>query len=558
VSRQEEEEPMNVSRGCVLVARALLAAAIGIAAGTAAAADPDWLAQGRAAVARARELAGDVGRARNVVLFVGDGMGVATVTAARILDGQLRGEPGEENLLAFERLPHVALARTYNTNQQVPDSAGTMTAIVTGAKTRAGAISVSADVPIGDHVAAAGRELRTLFEEAESRGLATGVVTTTTVTHATPAACYAHSPDRDWESDALLPEAARAAGFRDIARQLVERSDGDGLEVALGGGRSHFLPADAADPEYPDRRGARGDGRNLVDAWLARSPDAAYVWNRAQLLALDPAGTGPVLGLFEPSHMQWEAHRARDRAGEPSLSEMTEVAIRRLARHPGGFVLMVEGGRIDHGHHAGSAYLALRDTLAFSEAIAAALRLLDLAETLVVVTADHSHVFAIAGYPTRGNPILGLVVENDARGEPTAEPARDGLGLPYPTLGYLNGPGHVAASDQQPAGAKRFPHRPQSFATAPAARPDLARTDTAAPDYLQESAIPLPSETHGGEDVAIYAGGAGAALFHGVQEQSYVYHAMRAALGWDAPARTSRWWEGWWGDQPQAAAGRAQ
>ena len=530
---------------------ALVAVAVATAAGGAAgiAGDPEWMAQGRAAVARARELAVDAGRARNVVLFIGDGMGVATVTAARILDGQLRGEAGEENLLAFERLPHVALAKTYNTNQQVPDSAGTMTAIVTGAKTRAGALSVSAEVPVGDHAAVAGRELLTLFEEAEARGLATGIVTTTTVTHATPAACYAHSPDRDWENDATLPPAARAAGFKDIARQLVETTAGDGLEIVLGGGRAHFLPADTADPEYPEQRGARGDGRNLVEAWLARAPEAVFAWNRAQLEAVNPAGTGPLLGLFEPSHMQWEAHRSRDRAGEPSLAEMTEVAIQRLAAHDAGFVLMVEGGRIDHGHHAGSAYLALHDTVAFSQAVAAALRLVDLDETLVVVTADHSHVFAIAGYPTRGNPILGVVAGNDDRGEPAGEPALDGHGLPYTTLGYLNGPGHAASSDQQPAGAKRFPHRPRRFEPATAARPDLAGVDTASPMYLQESAVPLASETHAGEDVPIYAGGAGAALFHGVQEQSYVYHAIRAALGWDATetgGRPSRWWERWW------------
>jgi alkaline phosphatase len=530
---------------------AALAAALAAAGGSGAAAggDPDWQAQGRAAVARALSLSHDTGRARNVVLFVGDGMGIATVTAARILDGQLRGEPGEENLLAFERLPHVALAKTYNTNQQVPDSAGTMTALVTGAKTRAGLVSVSADVPLGDHVAAAGRELRTLFEEAEANGLATGVVTTTTVTHATPAACYAHSPDRDWENDTLLTPAARAAGFPDIARQLVEFAAGNGLEIALGGGRAHFLPADAADPEYPDRRGVRGDGRNLVDAWLARAPGAAFVWRRAQLLAVDPAGEGPLLGLFEPSHMQWEAHRARDRAGEPSLAEMTELAIRRLSRQRAGFVLMVEGGRIDHGHHAGSAHLALHDAVAFSEAIAAALRLIDLDETLVVVTADHSHVFAIAGYPQRGNPILGLVAETDARGEPAGTLARDLHGLPYTTLGYLNGPGHAAASDQQPAGAKRFPHFPERAEAGSAVRPDLTAIDTAAPSHLQESAIPLTSETHGGEDVPIYAGGPGAALFHGVQEQSYVYHAIRAALGWDAApaeAPAASWWERWW------------
>ncbi len=499
-------------------------------------AETDWQAEGRRAVAEARQLAPTTRLARNAVLFVGDGMGISTVTAARILEGQLRGTPGEENRLAFERLPYVALSKTYNTNQQVPDSAGTMTALVTGSKTRAGVLSLDSTVPLGDHRAAAGHQLETLFERAEARGLATGIVTTTTLTHATPAACYAHSPDRDWESDARLPAAARAAGFPDLARQLVEFAGGDGLEVAFGGGRAHFLPATAADPEYPELRGERLDGRDLGAEWRARSPQHRTVWDRAGFDALDAGSRPRVLGLFEPQHMHWEAHRNRDAAGEPSLAEMTSKAIDLLRRSERGFVLMVEGGRIDHGHHAGSATLALHDTIAFSRAVEAALARVDLAETLVVVTADHSHVLTISGYPQRGNPILGLVVSPDAQGDPSTQSALDLTGKPYTTLGYANGPGYPGASDQQPEGAKRFPHRPTSARGVRAGRPDLRGVDTLDPTFLQESTLPLASETHGGEDVAIYAGGPGAQLFHGVQEQSYVYHAIVAALGWDAPA----------------------
>jgi alkaline phosphatase len=498
----------------------------------------DWPAAGRAAVERARTLAGDVGRARNLILFIGDGMGLSTVTAARILEGQLRGEPGEENLLAFERLPHVALSRTYNTNQQVPDSAGTMTAMVTGSKTRAGVLSVDERVDRGDFAAVRGHRLRTLFEEAEAHGLATGVVSTARITHATPAACYAHSPERDWENDAALPPEARAAGFPDIALQLLEFPDGsgDGLEVALGGGRAGFLPHDTPDPEYPERHGARRDGRDLTREWVARREGAVYVWNGAQLADLDADEASHVLGLFEPSHMRFEADRAGDGAGEPSLAELTVFAIDRLARSPRGFVLMVEAGRIDHGHHAGNAYRALHDTLALSDAVAAALARVDLDETLVVVTADHGHVLTMAGYPTRGNPILGKVRGNDARGHPAPDLARDGLGLPYTTLGYANGPGYPGASSDQPAGPKHYPHRPRSWEDAPFTRPDLGEVDTTAPSYLQESTVPFAGETHSGEDVAIYAGGPGSALFDGVQEQTHVYHAAVAALGWDREA----------------------
>ncbi|CAN0039259.1 unnamed protein product, partial [Chrysoparadoxa australica] len=144
------------------------------------------------------------GRARNVILFVADGMNVSTITAARILDGQNRGNPGEENYLPFETWGHSALIKTYNENAQVPDSAGTATALHTGVKTDIGAISTYA----GQGVAACGDAAEvpaTTLERAHARGMSTGLVTTTRLTHATPASAYAHLPSRDWESDTALP-----------------------------------------------------------------------------------------------------------------------------------------------------------------------------------------------------------------------------------------------------------------------------------------------------------------------------------------------------------------
>jgi len=486
-------------------------------------ADPGF-ESGRETARAAEDRLGGVPRARSAILFVGDGMGVSTVSAARILQGQLRGETGEENSLAFERLPFVALAKTYNLDAQVPDSAGTMTAMVSGLKTRAGSLGVGPDVRPGDAQAALRGRVATLLEEAEARGMATGIVTTARVTHATPAALYAHVPDRDWESDADLPLLVRASGFADIARQLVE-IPGDGPEVVLGGGRAQFLPREAADPEYPQARGLRLDGRDLIAEWRAREPQGDWVWNAQGFRALDPSSTRRVLGLFEPSHMQWELDRPRDPAGEPSLAEMTSLALAILARDPDGFFLMVEAGRIDHGHHAGNAQRALLDTIALSDAVERALSETHADETLVVVTADHSHVLTFSGYPARGNPILGLVRDRDGK------LARDALGLPYTTLSYANGPGYPGASPSQPEGPKRFPHAPSQSEPA-RGRPDLSSVDTADPGYLQEATLPMSAETHGGEDVAIYAGGPGAALIHGVQEQSYVYHAIARALGW--------------------------
>lgn len=506
----------------------------------------EWYSEGRATILEAEALEPIKTPARNVILFVGDGMGISTVTAGRIFEGQLRGGSGEENDLAFETLPYAALAKTYNTDQQTPDSAGTMTALITGYKTKAGFISVSQAASRADGASAKGAELLTLLEKAEIAGKATGVVSTARITHATPAACYAHVPDRDWESDSKVPSGQDA---KDIAAQLIDMPADwaargfpqiDGLEVALGGGRASFFPAGAIGPEYSREQdeGNRGDGRNLVDEWLSARAGAAYVHDLDGFRALDPAKSGPILGLFQSSHMQYETDRAKDAAGEPSLAEMTSLAIDILDRREEGYFLMVEAGRIDHAHHAGNAYRALMDTVALSEAVRVAMEKTDPRETLIVVTADHSHVFTMAGYPARGNSIVGLVA--DARGEL----ARDALGKPYTTLGYANGPGYVGASDVQPEGAKVYPHMPKAYSGAASGRPDLTEYFSssseegcgACVDHLQESAVPMGSETHGGEDVGIWAGGPRAYLLRGTVEQHVVFHLMDRAFGFDEMA----------------------
>jgi alkaline phosphatase len=437
---------------------------------------------------------------RNVILFVGDGMGVSTVTAARIHAGQLAGGTGEEHSLSFDEFPHVALVKTYNVDRQVPDSAGTMSAMATGRTHRMGVLSVAPEVERGDCAGALQNPLATLLEQAEQAGYGTGVVTTTAITHATPAANYAHSTDRGWEDDSEMPPEALEQGCRDIARQLIEFGVGDGIEVALGGGRVHFAPAGQADPEHPEQPGMRLDGRDLVAEWLAADANRSYAWNSAQFNGLDPAAGGQVLGLFEPGQMQFEVDRAATGRNEPSLAEMTAFAIRKLQANRKGFYLMVEGGRIDHAHHAGNAYRALHDAVALDAAVRQALALTDPDDTLILVTADHSHTFTISGYPRRGNPILGKVEWQPG------EYSTDVNGLPYTTVGYQNGPGYREEL------------------------PDLTEVDTAAPDYLQVAAYPTGGETHGGEDVAAFANGLGAQRLGGVIEQRRIYDVLYHAL----------------------------
>lgn len=443
--------------------------------------------------------------AGQVVLFIGDGMGITTVAAGRILAGQLQGKTGEEHELSFEKFENVALVKTYNTDMQVPDSAGTMSAIVTGRKTRFGLLSVGPEVERRNCAQSLKGILPTLLEQAEAAGYATGIVTTTRVTHATPAAAYGHSPERDWEDDAAMPAEALAAGCRDLARQFVEFSEGDGVDVLLGGGRANFLPESSADPEYPALKGRRKDGRNLVDSWLAGANDRHFVWNTAGFKTL--AGEGQVLGLFEHSHMQWEVDRAKDGAGEPSLAEMTAFALDRLAARERNFLLIVEAGRIDHGHHAGSAHRALNDVVALDAAVEVAASRIHPRRGLVLVTADHSHTLSFAGYPPRGNPILGKVPVIPGGGEGGAPT------YTYPTLAYANGPGAVTPV------------------------PDYSTIDTADPSFRQPAIFPMMSETHGGEDVAAYARGAGAGGVRGVMEQNELYAVLYRGLFGRSPRR---------------------
>jgi alkaline phosphatase len=468
-----------------------------------------WRSGGWAAVDSAKRVKTRK-RAKNVIIFVGDGMGISTLTAARIFEGQMRGESGEENRLSFENFPFSALSKTYSADQQTSDSAPTMSAIITGVKTEEGVLSVNQNVTRSDWKTVAGNETKSLLEYAEDAGLSTGIISTARLTHATPGACYAHSPDRDWESDKDIFDRrkdAYDAGFSDIARQLLEFKYGNGLEVALGGGRSKFLPKETADPEYPTRNGERLDKRDLSQEWLSKYRNSSYVWNKQQFEKIDVKKTDHLLGLFEPSHMKYEYDRQQNPAEEPSLAEMATKSVDLLSRNKRGYVLMVEAGRIDHAHHDGNAYRALRDTVALSDAVRSVVNKVDLDETLIIVTADHSHTFFIQGYPARGNNILGLVREIGPNGSIEPEYKLDRDKKPFTTLGYANGPGAVKGE-----------------------RPSLTQDEAVKPDYKQESRISFTSETHGGEDVAIFAIGPNAHLFRGSMEENWIFYVMADAL----------------------------
>ena len=490
-----------------------------------------WYVDAQARVTKADGLSvnNDVGAAKNVILFVGDGMGVSTITAARILEGQLKGKTGEENSLSFETLPYIGLSKTYNVDGQTPDSAGTMSAMMTGVKTDVGVISQAEGVVRANCASTKDQNLVTSLELAAMAGMSTGVVTTARLTHATPAATYAHVPERDWEADSNLPAEAVTNGCKDIAAQMLDFNYGNGLNVMMGGGRRSFIPKTLIDPE--GKAGKRNDGRDLTAEWLAKYTNAAYVQDRDGFLNVDVASTDHLLGLFNSSHMEYDYDRTEAGVkGEPSLAEMTAKSIDILKKNTKGYVLIVEAGRIDHAHHAGNAARALYDTVALSEAVRVAMEKTSANDTLLMVTADHSHVFTIAGYPTRGNPILGLVKSNDANGIAEVTNSTDANGLPYTTVGYANGMGYASLAT---GGDERY-----NFPV-DAGRKDLNFVDTQDVGFHQEALVPLSDETHAGEDVAIFARGPSSDLVQGTVEQNHIFHVMNRAANLVAKAEAA-------------------
>ncbi|KAK2530983.1 intestinal-type alkaline phosphatase 1-like protein [Columba livia] len=279
-------------------------------------------------------------RAKNIILFMGDGMGLSTVSAARIYKGQLAGGSGEESVLAMETFPHMALAKTYTIDRQVPDSAGTGTAYLCGVKANAKTLGLSGAAVYGKCRTTFGNEVDSILHRARLAGKSVGIVTTTRVQHASPGAAYAHSASRSWYADTNMPKEALRDGCKDIAYQLVHNTD---INVILGGGRMYMTPKKTPDPEYPEdlsQNGIRKDGLDLIAEWLSAKQGARYVWDKKGLDAVEDDSVSHLMGLFEPKDMQYELNR--NASTDPSIVEMTEKAIRILRRNPNGFFLFVE------------------------------------------------------------------------------------------------------------------------------------------------------------------------------------------------------------------------
>ncbi|ADE83901.1 alkaline phosphatase [Rhodobacter capsulatus] len=483
-----------------------LASSVAVLAGDLPQAQSDWFKAGQAKIAERMTVAPITKPAKNVILFTADGNGVGTNYAIRLFSGQQAGGLGDDYVQPQETFPHVALVKTYSSNGQTPDSAPTAAAMNSGIKTKNGMINVLDTVNVGDCAAGATAGTKTFAEIVSDMGKSVGVLSTARITHATPAAVYARTVDRDWEDPSKMPEGCTQ---KDIAAQLIDQIKAGVIDVAMGGGRAHFLPKDVKDVEGKD--GKRPDGRDLVAE--AKALGAEVVFGEEDFTALDLSGKAPVLGLFESSHMKYET----DRTGEPSLAEMTEAAIKALSTNENGFYLNIEGGRVDHANHDGNLYRTVTDGKAFADAIAVAMKMTNPEETLIIVTADHEHAISFNGYCGRGSNVLGLCMEENEQGVThTGKPNLADDGKPYTVAGYLNGVGSVLVK--------------QADGSFSGARPEVTEEQATDKDYIQQALVPMQSETHSGEDVAVYARGPWAHLFGGVIEQNVIFHVMNHAV----------------------------
>lgn len=347
-----------------------------------------WLDQGKKFVKKKLRTPVNKNIAKNVIMFLGDGMGITTHSAARNLLG------GEEKSLYFETFPHTGLSRTHNVDKIVPDSASTATAYLCGVKAIGGTIGVSGHVDRTDCLQSSNvtHHVHSIAKWALDAGKSAGVVTTTRITHASPAGVYAHVAERNWENDRKVKDDCGAGSkVQDIAYQLIHGEVGSKLSVIFGGGRREFLDRKL------HAKGKRSDGRNLIEEYKQQNSQNAYVETLNELNSLSITQVDRLLGLFQDSHMVYHLE-TNEKSNQPTLAELTRKAVEFLSRNNEGYFIFIEGGRIDHGHHDTYARLALDETLEFAKAIQTARELTNEADTLIVVTADHSHALSYSGY----------------------------------------------------------------------------------------------------------------------------------------------------------------
>ncbi|KAF9149445.1 hypothetical protein BG015_008756 [Linnemannia schmuckeri] len=312
-----------------------------------------------------------LGRSRNVIMMVSDGFGPASQTYGRSFY-HYKNNITEGGFTSLDEML-IGTSRTRSSDSLVTDSASGATAFSCALKTYNAAIAVDP----------AGNPCGTILEAAKDLGMLTGLVVTSRITHATPAAFSAHVIHRDMESEI----AAQQIGDYPLLRQI---------DLMMGGGRCFFLP-------NTTEGSCRTDGRDLI-----KEAQEVYGWEHVMqnkddfmsLKAKDGMFPLPAMGLFHLDHMNYMIDR--DENKEPSLSEMTEAALATLkgqAKTSQGFFLMIEGSRIDMGGHNNDPVAHVHEILEYHKAVKAVQKFVyDNPDTLVISTSDHETGGFTLGY----------------------------------------------------------------------------------------------------------------------------------------------------------------
>jgi len=260
----------------------------------------------------------------------------------------------------------------------------------------------------------------------------------------------------------------------------------------------------------------RKDKKDLVQLWKEMNQKGDYVESVQHMKNLDLENVEKLFGLFSMDHVPYSDELAVH-SDAPRLVDMVDTAINFLEKdNHKGYFLLIEGGRIDHSHHDGAAVRALTETLEMDTALEKVLSKVDLKETLVIVTADHSHTMSLGGYPGRTADVTGIV-----HSETTSWTMKGLNGQTFPILSYANGPGFMRLKVNENSEKTNWEAIERSNV--------LSSGESAAPTFIQPSGVPLDSETHGGDDVGIWATGPMSHLFHKTHEQSYIGHVMSHA-----------------------------
>lgn len=451
--------------------------------------------------------------AKNVILFVGDGMSVAHRTAARMLSkGIAGGRYGGQ--LAMDDMSNMALVSTSGSESIITDSANSMTAYTTGHKTCGGALATYC---AGNKLPLDHPRVETLASLVRKRhGMAVGIVTTTEVVDATPAAMLAHTASRSTR--------------REIAEMLLAAEP----EVLMGGGRAWFVPRSEAGSK-------RNDDSDLVGKFRERG---YHIARTATELAATPQGSNSdrILGLFHPSNIDSALDRRGTRSGtvrtypdQPDLTDMVRVAIDRLSKKPEGFFLMVESGRIDQFSHALDWERAVYETILLDNAVKVAKEWAETRDdTLIVVVPDHAHPVSIIGTiddARRGNTLREKMAVYDA-GFPNY-PAPDKNGYPETVdvsrrLALVFGavPDHCNTGKPHDSG-----YWPTQSAPSGSYAANEKYCGSGATRLLGNLPRQIGAGVHAGDDVILTAQGPGADRFRGHMENTRVFRAIADALG---------------------------